>query len=92
MAANVGSPPIADVGGVWHSRSMLIVPRLIALASIAVFLLACGYVGYVNEQLKGAIGHIHRAAILSGFLIGAAACSRYLSVQALKRYGKSERS
>ena len=70
---------------------MLIVPRLIALAAIAVFLIACAYVGYINEQLKGAIGDGHRAAMMIGFIVAAAATSRHLSLLAMKSYRKAAR-
>ena len=67
---------------------MLIIPRLIALAAVALFLTACAYVGYINEQLKGAIGDAHRATVMIGFIIGAAAASKYLSLLAMKSYRK----
>ena len=70
---------------------MLIVPRLIALAAIAVFLTACAYVGYINEHLKDVIADVHRAAILIGFLVGAAATAKYLSLQAMKSYRRAAR-
>lgn len=70
---------------------MLIVPRLIALAAIAVFLIAVGYVGYIGEQLKGGIGDAHRAIVMIGFIIGAAAASKYLSLRAMKSYRKVAR-
>ena len=47
-----------------------------------------GYVGYVNELLKGSIADFHRAALLVGFIIGAAAASKYLSLTAMKSYRK----
>jgi hypothetical protein len=63
---------------------MLTIPRLIAVAAIALFLAACAYVGYVSELLKGTIAEPHRAIVMIGFLIGAGAISRWLTDYATK--------
>jgi hypothetical protein len=70
---------------------MLMVARLAALGAVAGILMACAYVGYLNEQLKGAIGDVDRAILLIGFLAGAAGLSRYLGFVAMKSYRKAAR-
>ena len=70
---------------------MLMVGRLAALGAIAVILIAFAYVGYINEQMKGAVGDVHRAIVLIGFLAGAAALSQYLCFVAMKSYRKAAR-
>ena len=88
---NVRFPPIADIESDCQSATMLIVPRLITLAAIALFLFACAYVGYINEQLKGAVADPHRAIVMIGFIIGAGAISKHLSLVAMKSYRKVAR-
>lgn len=70
---------------------MLTMPRFIAVAAIALFLIACVYVGYINEQLKGAIAAPHRAIVMIGFLIGAMATSRWMTDYATKLLKKRTR-
>jgi len=67
---------------------MSVVLRLIAASAVAVFLGACAYVGYINEQLKVAIAPWHRGVLMVGFIIGAGAVSRYLLEVATKRLGQ----
>jgi uncharacterized membrane protein required for colicin V production len=50
-----------------------------------VFVAACFYVGYANELLKGIISPWNRAALLSGFLLGAGAVSRWIVALDLQR-------
>lgn len=71
---------------------MLDGPRMIAAAAVALFLSALFYVGYVNELLKGAISPPHRAVIVIGFIIGAAAASRYIAAIAGKCLAKKKRA
>jgi hypothetical protein len=64
---------------------MSIHSRLIAAAAIMLFLVACLYVGYVNELLKGAVATPHRIVLLAGFLIGAASSARFLMAVANRK-------
>ncbi len=73
----------------WQSRCMFRLPTLIAVLSFASFLLACFYVGYINEQLRGAIAPGHRLTVMIGFLLGAFAISRCLNQLAVKVLRKS---
>jgi len=59
--------------------------QLMVALSGAVFLAACLYVGYANELLKGIISSWHRVALCSGFLLGAAAVSRWIMGLDLQR-------
>jgi len=63
----------------------MLLPRLLAIAAVAVILLGLAYAGYVNELLKGAIAPWHRGALLVGFIIGVGAVSRLLANLAVRR-------
>lgn len=80
--------PIADIDGGCHCSRMLIVPRLIIAASFGFFLVACAYVGHMNEQLKSVVTDGHRAVLLIGFTLGAAAVSKHIMLAALARHGR----
>ena len=57
---------------------------MVALAG-AVFLAGCGYVGYTNELLKGAISPVHRFILMTGFLLGSVCVSRWIMTLDIKR-------
>jgi hypothetical protein len=63
----------------------MLLPRVLAIAAIALLLLGLVYAGYVNELLKGAVAPWHRGTLLIGFIIGVGAVSRLLTNLALKR-------
>ncbi|MBT2134843.1 hypothetical protein KK137_10900 [Croceibacterium sp. LX-88] len=67
---------------------MFVPPRIIAAAAAALFILACFYVGYINELLKGSLSPWHRAIVLIGFIIGAGAASRYVANLASNRLAR----
>lgn len=71
---------------------MLTLPRLIAVAGLAVLFGGLIYVGYINEQLKGAIAGPHRLILLCGFLVGVSATARWIMEAALKLLEKRKRS
>ncbi|MDP3907757.1 hypothetical protein [Novosphingobium sp.] len=51
----------------------------------AVFFTSLAYAGYANELLKGAVSAPHRAILITGFILGASAVTRWMMEQDYKR-------
>lgn len=59
--------------------------------SWAVFIAGCAYVGFVTEMLKGALPDTHRVVLSLGFILGAAALSRWIMMLDIRRNMKKIR-
>ena len=51
----------------------------------SVFFASMVYAGYASELLKGAISEPHRVILISGFILGAGAVSRWIMEQDYRR-------
>ena len=61
-----------------HIVDMFSITKLMVALSWAVFLAGCAYVGFVSEMLKGVLPDAHRVVLSVGFILGAAALSRWI--------------
>jgi len=70
---------------------MLPMTKIMTVLAWVIFISGCIYIGFVGEMLKSSLPAFHRVILSIGFILGAAAVSRWVTTLNISRNMKKNR-